>query len=283
MTRLREVRRFLPPLLALLLLGAAAAGPDPETLLRQGDAAFARGDLPGAATLYARALERAPDPGPAAFNLAATRYRLAVDGPVEHQARELHEAEGLYRGLADGPGPRRAAALFGLGNCLLVRAAAGDVAALNEARRCYRRCLAEPDLDAALADDVRHNLERARLLALQLDAPPESAQAQQGDENPNPREKPPEEKGRDGQQPQPDLKGPRPAQKAGPQVVKAEDRGQAQVTDQQRPGGRSVADPGSGDAPPPAADVAEAARRIEEEARAFRRRKVPAAAGVRDW
>src|SRR5258708_5871173 len=101
---------------ALLALGASPRGqPDMESLLRQGNAAFARGDYAEAARLYEEAETRATDPGLVAFNLASAKYHLAVTG--EGGATALSEAERLYRCCLARTDPRRPRALYGLGNC----------------------------------------------------------------------------------------------------------------------------------------------------------------------
>lgn len=159
---LRRIRLLGPALAALVLLGA-----DPpvtvERLLRQGNAAFERGDFPAALALYEQAEERATDPGQVAFNKATALYRLGLaEENAGARARTFRSAEDHYRrGAAGADEPRRCRALFGLGNSLL-QARGEEAAALREAVRCYRACLADPDL----AEHARHNLELAKLLWL---------------------------------------------------------------------------------------------------------------------
>src|SRR5207248_5066118 len=75
---------------------------------------------------------------------------------------------------------RRARALYGLGNCLLLRASGGpnpDAPTLRAAVKAYRQCLADGDAGPDLLADARHNLQRARLLLAQVapsgEEPPE--------------------------------------------------------------------------------------------------------------
>ncbi len=167
------------PLILIVLVSGAAPPPDPEVLLREGNAAAARGDFQAAIASYARALERTTDPAPVAFNLAAARLRLAVEGDPEDRLRELREAELLFGSFTGSPNPRRARALYGLGVCQLQRAEAGDLAAARSAVGCFQGCLQDPTCDASLVEDGRYNLARARLLALQLTPPPQSGDTPQ--------------------------------------------------------------------------------------------------------
>jgi len=66
---------------------------------RQGHAAFDRGDYAAAADLFDRALKRAPDPAPAAFALAATKYRLAVEGPATTRLQTVCDGGGALPGV----------------------------------------------------------------------------------------------------------------------------------------------------------------------------------------
>ena len=84
------------------------------------------------------------------------------------RARLAQEAEQLYRCCIDPGDPRRAPALYGLGNALLLKADGRDADALKAAVASYEQCLAQANLEVELADDARHNLERARLQLLQI-------------------------------------------------------------------------------------------------------------------
>jgi hypothetical protein len=271
---------------ALALLGAAP-GLDPEALLREGDEAFARGDFARAAALYEKAEVRATDPGLVAFNLAAAKYRLAeADGSPQ----ALLEAEQAYRCCVEPGAPRRAAALYGLGNCLLLKAGDRDGATLKAAVECYDRCLREANPDEALADDVRYNRERARLALQQFLAqsgrPKEDRPSGEDDHNPerpdrSPLQNPNGDLGPDGQG----------GTQAGPAMVKP-GPGQGPVqTDERPPGGQGTlppvpdrADPAPLSPQDASAHLDIANRRILEERQAHRRGNVrPPAPAVRDW
>ncbi len=279
-----------PALLGIVgvLLLAAASPSDPEGLLNQGHAAFARGDYAVAADLYERASLRATDPGLVALSLAAAKYHLALeaDGP----SPALYEAEALYRCCLEPNDPRRPRALYGLGNCLLRKAAGRDAASLRAALACYDHCLQAAAEDAALTADAAHNRERTRLLLLQVvpqpgdsseDRPPANDTA-----NPPPA---PDRSPLGALEAQAGLDG-RPDARTGT-AVKPEPGSAPVQTDAPPP-------PGAGDLPPipdqadlpplPARDAAEhlerAHQRIAQERRDFRRTRVrPPAEGVRGW
>ena len=86
----------LSPCLLVSLSLLAAAPPDWQTLLRQGDAAYGRGDYAAAAALYEQAQDRATDPGLAAMDFAAATIRLA-------EASEADRARLRARGRAGVP------------------------------------------------------------------------------------------------------------------------------------------------------------------------------------
>ena len=181
---------------ALLLLGAAPPAP-PDELLRQGNRAFELGDYPSAADLYARALERAEDPGLAAFNLATALYHR----------RDWREAELYYRRCLDDravPQQRRARAYYNLGNCLLAQAGPDDLPRLRAAVTCFRRSLDAGPNDPALEGDARHNLELAKLLwadAAARAADPPSPGDEPEDPSGLPDPQPPGDRGPDGFEP----------------------------------------------------------------------------------
>jgi hypothetical protein len=166
-------------LASLLLLGASPRRLDPETLLREGDMAYARGDFGAAADFYERASLRTTEPGRAALSLAAARYRQAItsDGP----SRELYAAEELFRCCTEPGDPRRDRALFGLGNCLVLKSAGRDAAALQAALASYAECLRVTQ-DTDLAAAAKYNHERARLLLLQVQPLPEGGDRPNGSE-----------------------------------------------------------------------------------------------------
>jgi tetratricopeptide (TPR) repeat protein len=171
-----------PPLLPLtafafvLLLGAAPP-PSPEALLKQADAALLAEDFTRAIELYEKAEPRADDPGRVTFYLATAKYRRALQ---DNSATDFADAERLYACLLDEDNPRRAAALFGVSNCLLEKAGGRDKDLVLEAIEQYRQCLdaAKAAKDEKLTADAEYNLELARLLHNQIrkaeeDKPPE--------------------------------------------------------------------------------------------------------------
>jgi tetratricopeptide (TPR) repeat protein len=284
-----KIRLLRVVIITFAATGVSAASPsDWQTLLRQGDAAYARGDYTAAAALYDQAGDRTTDPGLVAFDLAAAQYRLALESDAD-RVRLARAAEGSYRCCISPNDPRRARALYGLGNALLLRE--GDRDALEAGVESYRQCLAEPNLDEGLADDARHNLERARLLLLQMPPTPahtkdESAGDVPPKPLPSPRESPGAQKnpGRDpstGRE-KPDKNGDSAKPEKGTKPVETD----------------APPQPGSGNLPPvpdgadlPPLTAQDAARhlelasqRIEEDYKAHRRAKTPPPpANVRDW
>ena len=277
-----SLRRHAPALLAAVFVLGAAPPPSPEALLAEADAAFTRGDYAAAAALYEQAWPRAPDPGRVTLGLAAAKYHLAPGG-----ATALVEAEGLYRCLVTPGDPRRAEALFGLGDCMLRRAGDRDPATARAALVCFEQCLAAAPAGGELAAAARHNRERARLLAVQAeaavksrpDAPPEA----DPDTPPKPPDRPPP-----GGEPDPDARGGR--QKAGAAADRADPGQPAQETGETAAGqGNLPPVPDNADARPlPPRDAREhleqATRRIVEEGQKHRRGAARTApAGIRDW
>jgi tetratricopeptide (TPR) repeat protein len=171
-----------------LLLGLnPAKEPDPKKLLQEGHSALARGDYEGAAALYERAELHSTNPAEVAFYLAGAKYHLAVKSTGV--SSELLEAEQLYRCCLESTDRHRPRALCGLGNCLLRKAGEDDAASLRAALACYDLCLQCADGDEALASDARYNREKARLLLLQFQPPPNASSGDKppGDEiNPQP-------------------------------------------------------------------------------------------------
>src|SRR5262249_59717120 len=131
-------------LVALLALPAAPAT-DAEALLRDGNAAFRRGEYAAAAELYERAGFRTTEPALVAFNLAAAEYRRALATP-DGRAKHLDEAEQAFRCCLASDDPRRALALHYLGACLLQQALDGDVGRAREAAQRLEECLRQPGL-----------------------------------------------------------------------------------------------------------------------------------------
>lgn len=272
--------------LGLLPALLAAATAEMEDLVRKGNAAFHRGDFAAAAQCYQRAQARATDPRLVAFNLATANYYLARAG----EPAALGAAEEAYRSCLERDDPRRAEALFGLGNCLLVRGSAGklDPLPLRAAIDRYTECLREPGCDARLAADARHNQQRARLLLLQ--APPVSAEGPEQD--PGGEEKPRDDRLDN------DRQNEKQRSQGGHELTP--DRGNPGAASKDHPGEHPDARPSGGrgqlppipdqaDAPPLSShDAARhldgAWRRIHDDLIAHRRARTRASApGVRDW
>jgi tetratricopeptide (TPR) repeat protein len=154
---------FVTRVLLLVAIPLLVSGSLAEDSLRRGNAAYERGDYDRAAAAYVEAEARTTDPGLAAFNKAAALY----------QRGHFRDAELSYRcSLEDAAGPRRTFALYGLGSALVQQGRERGREVLHEAIRCYEECLRQPDVSAELADDARHDIELAKLLA-QL-VPPKS-------------------------------------------------------------------------------------------------------------
>jgi Ca-activated chloride channel family protein len=160
-----RVRRRGPAMAAgvtAFLVGAATL-PEADPLVRQGNAAFAGGDYDAAIQFYDQAERGATDPGLLAFNRAAAFFRLG---------RFAEAALGYRQCLEDdqAPVPRRTRALYDLGTALLKQSGGASVAPLRQSVGALRACLAQPDMDADLRKDARHNLELAHLLLLRARA-----------------------------------------------------------------------------------------------------------------
>jgi tetratricopeptide (TPR) repeat protein len=150
--------RSLAVTIWLSLASLAWWNPTPDGLVREGNAAYARGEYATALDQYTRAEERTTDPGLVAFNKAATLYQLG-----RYREAELH----YRRCREDASGARLAQLLYGLGNCLVQQGSAGDVKLLDQAIAAYEECLAQAEADPGLLADVQHNLELARRLRQQ--------------------------------------------------------------------------------------------------------------------
>src|SRR5438132_8376 len=106
---------------AVVLVAAAAPATDTASLLRDGNAAFRRGDYTTATELYERAGLRTTEPALVAFDLAATKYRHALES-ADGRAGRLDEAERYFRCCLGKQDPRRGLALHFLGACLTQQA-----------------------------------------------------------------------------------------------------------------------------------------------------------------
>jgi Ca-activated chloride channel family protein len=170
--RSRSRRRWPVPaglwLIPLALILISAAPPDAKQvtpsspvdhLIQKGNTAYEAEDFDGALKLYEQAEERSIDPGLVAFNKAAALYR---------RERYAEAARHYQRCLEDKQAPplRLARGYYDLGNCLVKQAGPADVKILEEALVSYRECLALAAADDGLKSDARHNLELATLLWL---------------------------------------------------------------------------------------------------------------------
>ena len=280
--------------LLLLVVPLAAAAPRmsttaPEDLLRAADDAYRANDLTRAAELYDRAGIRTIEPSRAAFNLATAKYLLARDGKLE----ALGDAEVGYRCCLEKGDPYRARALFGLGNCLLVRATGGklDRATLRAAIDRFSACLADPSCEPALAADARHNRARTRLLLLQAPPPPPGTSDESGNEDdpkqPDDQSDPPSNPNDGGGEPGTGT----PKATQGSPSAHGTDQAGAQTEGATGAGQVGKLPPVKDDdsaAPLSARDAAEhierAERKIIEDLAAYRRGKSrPTTPGVRDW
>jgi tetratricopeptide (TPR) repeat protein len=274
---------------SLLALSSTVSIKDPDKLLEEGHAAFARGDYAGAAALYEQAETYSTEPARAAFYLAGAKYQLAAR--VEGPSAELLEAEKLYRCCLDPADPRRPRALYGLGNCLLHKAGARDAAGLRTAIACYDQCLRSAGDDEELAADARYNREKARLLLLQYQPPPSGARGDRppNDENPyTPRPDP-----RQGMRPSLSEQGADGSadSQAGGDAAKPDDGSAATKSNDQPPPGKGNLPPipDEVDVPPLSPhDAIEhlemAAKKVQHERQTFHRRgERVSAPGVKDW
>lgn len=184
----QSLRTSLLSLIVLALLSAAPVA-DPDHCVRQGNAAFARGDYALALEWYGRAEERSTDPGLVALNKAAAFYRLG-----DYKNAELN----YRRSLEDAEGPRRARLLHDLGACLLQRSQGKNVKALEEAIDVLEACLHGENLVAALRERTRFNLELAKLLWLEArkaSQPPKPDEPPGGKDDPSLTRKPNDKQG----------------------------------------------------------------------------------------
>jgi tetratricopeptide (TPR) repeat protein len=284
------MRVALVSLSSLLVSVFLTAAPDPEKLLGEGQAAFARGDYAEAAVLYEQAEIHSTDPAKVAFYLAGAKYHLALK--AEGISAELLEAEQLYRCCLNFDDPRRPRALYGLGNCLLRKESERDATNLRTAVTCYDQCIRSAGDDEELKADARYNRERARLMLLQFIPPAAGSSSDKppnDDDNPHP--------------PQPDQRHLRPMQagqegndgsddsNSGANAAKPEPGTNAAKSDHPPPPGKGNLDPipDRVDAPPLSPHEATehlelAAKKVLMERETHHRRVERASAtGVKDW
>jgi hypothetical protein len=232
---------------------------------------------------------RTTEPADVAYRLAVAKYHLAASP----DSSDLTEAEELFRCCVGRDNKNRPEALFGLGNCLLQKAKGRNLDMVRSAIEAYELALQEATIAAPVAADVKHNLERAKLLALQLSAPT----ARKDEDNPpagadNPPKPPPDrEPTRNAMGTQNHSGTGRPDKNGKPTPVKA-DNGQKpiQTDDASAPGVgklQPILDVSEPSPVPPKDAVSHleaATQRVLQERDLYRRQKVrPTASGVRDW
>jgi hypothetical protein len=280
--------RLLPVLLALPAFALVAAGPatvSPDELVRQANGALGRKQYIDALKLYARAEERATDPGLVAFDEGVALYQKGEYAEAEVRFR-------LARQDATAPAPRPLYATYNLAASIVQLPGDTDPAKLAEAVRLFEECLRDGSIDDRLAADARHNLELAKMLWAQAQARPK----------PPPKEKPPDDP-EENSKPQPPRPEPVPQPGTGDGSA-SPTRGNAErtpVTGEQGPepiktDGQQAA--GAGNLPvipdrdelaPMSREEAEAHLRqaiekVMQEGRAHRQRAQKAPSGkVRDW
>lgn len=264
------------------------AASDAEDWVREGNAAFVRGEYQQALECYERGEDTSLDPGLVAFNKAAVYYQQEI----------FFEAEANYRRcLEDASGARRVQALYGLANALVQQSrflkGKPAVKLLLEAAKYYEECLmSESGLESAEGGSAcqqtfahaRHNLEVSqRLLSvkkLEKQIEPEEAVLEMT---------PPENARRSIPDFPPGFRGPRRS---------PDRREKAGQTDNGLPSeGSREHQPGRGDLPPLLDDVdaspldpEQAATYLKDQLERIRRdraNRLPNAAGsgksVRDW
>ena len=136
-----------------------------EDAVRQGNAAFLRGDFESALQFYAQAAPSTSDPGLIAFNQGAALFRLGrFDEAAAHYQRCLEDQA--------APRAREARASYDLGAALM-QGGHHDRSKLERAIAALRRCLElKPGDD--LQTDALHNLELAKWLWIQAKPAPAS-------------------------------------------------------------------------------------------------------------
>jgi Ca-activated chloride channel family protein len=270
-------------IIPLSLILVSAAPPKLSTpsspvdhLIQKGNGAYEKEDFPEALKLYEQAEERSLDPGLVAFNKGAALYRLK---------RYAEAARHFQRAVEDKQGPllRQARGYYDLGNCLVKQAQPTDVKILEQAVDSYRECLALAPEDDGLVTDARHNLELATLLWLKAKTAARD-KPNNGDSKEDPKPKGKEEKDSGTQIGK--EKGP------GSKEEKVEKTGDGPEA---KGGQKKLATPGKilnlpdedqlVKLPPEdtAALLEQAAQRIQNERRDYRRQSGPASDGVKDW
>jgi Ca-activated chloride channel homolog len=266
--------------LALVLLAADPTA-RPLDRVREGNAAFERGNYAEALRYYGQAEERITDPGLVAFNEGSALYELGRYAEAERHFRRSRE---------DAQGARLARLLYNLANCLVQQARPGDARRFQEAVDLYGQCLQQEACEPELADNARHNLELAGLLLARARSSPDAPEKDSEDQ---PNDTPSRDTNPDDRSPLPQTSAVVPDPSGKPQRVAAGPQESADGparTDQATPGRGNLGPLPDDDELAPLtpedaeAHLRQAATRIEREHREYRQRPLPAPpAHVRDW
>lgn len=174
----------------------SAAPPKPLEALNAGDRAFEETRYDEALKWYDSAAQTTDDPGLVAFNKSAVLAKLG----------RLAEAERCLRQTLDDaviPKERQARAFFNLGTLILKQTPGGETARLQAAAEALEAAEAIPVEDAALREDLQHNLLIARKrYAEAKKRNPVPPPKEEGNDNPPPKkDEPPMKKDGGGENP----------------------------------------------------------------------------------
>lgn len=224
MIRKQAIRWTIASVVVVALI-AAAPKTSVEDLIRQGNAAVARKDFADAVKCFEQAEERALDPGLVAYNKGVALYQQAMSSKARPERIEHFKRAAIaYRCAIEGAEEvRQIRAHFGLGNSL-VQGRPDEVKALTEAIASYRRCLESDILDELTREDVRNNLEIAKVMLLRARTKPQDPEDTQK-ENGDTEEKPPKPKDVDKKEPKDNGKEPT---RDGGKPEKTDDKGSSE-------------------------------------------------------
>ncbi len=166
-------RRLTPTAFGLcfsLALLVAAEIPSSLDWERGADQALLERRFADAEALYRRAAERTTQPARVAYKAGLALFQLGQYRDAEQQFRAA---------AASSSGEARVDALYNLATTLLHRSAGADRRLIEEAITQFDAALRQTN-DEARRDDVRTNLELAKLLRLQTADPPQSQPNDQG-------------------------------------------------------------------------------------------------------
>jgi hypothetical protein len=218
MRHIRTIRWGLLGMVVALVAAAPQSGVD--DLIREANAAVAGKDFAAAVALYRKAEERALDPGLVAYNKGVALYQQAVAAEASSEKEQsFRQAELAFRcGTEGAEGTRLLHARLGLAGSL-VQGRTQELAAIREAVGLYRACLQSDRLEAAAAEDVRHNLEIAKFQLWRLQARPNKPEKPknngEGDKPPPPDPKKPDPKDPMGGDPMQGNRKPTPTENPG--------------------------------------------------------------------